>query len=177
MQTLPKSGVNIISPELKALIPKFKPGEIKSFQAMWGVTNNQPHISSDPRNAQKRLYGHKQIPTNDRIKDLNGEYVQIGVPETWVPDTQQVTKWKSFIPGLYEQHFGGVFTLHEGNIEHEELYEYLFLCSYNKNSPCRNTKIEPMFFEITKDIIVGADNDVTPVRIKRKVQEPEKEAV
>lgn len=152
MLQLSKSGVNMISKELLDTVPKFKDGEVKTFKCMWGIPNNQPHLMGNP-NKKPILFGHSQIPTNDRIKDpITGKHVIIGVIEDFTAETEHVTKYKTFIPGQNELEFSGIFLLREGNQDEEELYEYLYLCNYNRDNPNRNKKIEPMFYEVNSNI-------------------------
>jgi len=152
MLQLSKSGVNMVSQQLLDTIPKFKDGEVKTFKCMWGIPNNQPHYMGNP-NKPPVLYGHSQIPTNDRIKDpFTGKHVIIGVIEDFTAETEHVTKFKTFIPGMNEVAFSGTFLLREGNQDEEELYEYLYLSNFNRDNPNRNKKIDPMFYEVKSGV-------------------------
>lgn len=142
----------MVSQQLLDTIPKFKEGEVKTFKCMWGIPNNQPHYMGNP-NKPPVLYGHSQIPTNDRIKDpFTGKHVIIGVIEDFTADTEHVTKYKTFIPGMNEIAFSGTFLLREGNQDEEELYEYLYLSNYNRDNPNRNKKIDPLFYEVKANV-------------------------
>lgn len=151
MQKLQQTGINCITKELEALIPKFKPGEVKVFQLLGGIPNNDPDMNE--RQKQPLLYGHRQIPTKDRIKDLDGNFVEIAVVEQFDAKSGALIKPRLFVPNMGMKENPGTFILAEGNLEHEELYEYLSLCNYNESSvnPNRNRNIEPLFFEIKQD--------------------------
>lgn len=151
MQKLIQSGVNCITKELEALIPKFKPGEVKVFQLLGGIPNNDPDMNE--RQKQPVLYGHRQIPTKDRIKDLDGNFVEIAVVEQFDTKTGALIKPRLFVPNMGMKENPGTFILAEGNLEHEELYEYLAICNYNEScvNPNRNKNVEALFFEIKQD--------------------------
>lgn len=169
MLKLPKSGVNMISEKLYADIPKFKENETKVFQTLNGIPNGDPDLTE--RAKEPILYGHCQIPTQDRIKDpYTGEHINIGVVEDFVPETSAVLKYKLFVPGMHEGKFWGKFTLKQGNQDDEELYEYLCICNYNRDNPNRNKKTEPLFYEIK----TPAEKIFTPLPkvVTAKRQEP-----
>lgn len=146
MLQLQKSGINMISEELKNSIPKFEDGEVKVFQMLNGIQNSDP--DQVERAKSPILYGHSQIPTQDKIKDpFTNEHVVIAVVEDFAVETGALIKSKLFVPGMNERKFYGKFTLTEGD---EELYEFLYLCNFNRDNPNRNKKVEPLFYEIKK---------------------------
>lgn len=156
MLQLSESKVNMISDEYRESIPKLV--GTKVFQMLNGIPNGDPDLTE--RQKQPILYGHCQIPTQDRIKDpKTGHTVIIGVVEDFEPKTGVVTKWKLFVPGMAERKFWGKFSLIEGNLADEEMYEYLQICNYNRDNPNRNKKIEPMFYEIKQ----GAEKEFKPL--------------
>lgn len=149
MLQIEKTGVNMISKDYQQSLKGFEPGETKYFQMLNGIPNNDP----DPTEKAKRpiLFGHTQIPTQDRIKDpFSKQHVIIGVVEDFVAETGFVTKWKLFVPNMHLPQSPGKFSLVEGNQDHEELYEYLQMCNYNRDNPNRDKKVEALFYEIVQ---------------------------
>ena len=153
---------NNISDELLASIPPLKEGEVKSFRMLNGV----PYPDPDFEERQKRpvLYGGLQIRTFDRIKDpyktnekgdAVGGYVDIGVIEEFDPISERPIKFKLFVVGQGV----GQFLLSGNRPEDVELYEYLYLCKYNK----KNNKTNDALFE---EIIYKSEDETMDDEIK-----------
>ena len=134
---------NNISPELKAKIPKLKPGEVVTFQMLNGTSNPDP----DPREQAKEpmIYGKKQLRTNFRIYDeALGEYVDVGAVERW--NGERPENFIMFVPGMGEHsRFPGKFSLTGGRVKDEELFEVLWLSPEREGSPCKDASIEVIF--------------------------------
>jgi len=143
---------NKISNELKATIKPLK-GTV-TFQMLTGAINNDPDKTE--RDKYPWLYPVFQIPTKERIKDpyLNngkGGVVEIGVVENFDIEAgiEKITP-RLFAPGKGEPQFRylGKFSLQEGKLEDEEVYEYLQICNENRDNPHRNVKSDILFYEI-----------------------------
>lgn len=161
MLRIAKSGINMISEDYLKSIPKFKEGEIKSFQLLNSVPNNDSDLSE--RQKRPYFYGHVQIPTQDRIydmkKDEKGDWVKadnvrIAVVEEYSVETGELIKPKLFVPNMHLPQNPGIFTLREGHADDEELYEYLCICNYNRDNQNRNKRVEPLFYEIKQTQVV-----------------------
>lgn len=142
---------NNISDELRATIPEFKEGDVKSFRMLTGVENNDPDLNE--RLKTPVFYGAVQIPTIDKIKDPYiknkegkqvGGYVDIGVVEDFDTATENVKRTKLFVPG----HGIGTFCLSGDKLEDVELFEYLWLCKYNKKNCNPRTEHQALFEEV-----------------------------
>lgn len=173
---------NNISDELKAKIPKLKPGERVSFQMLNGVPNPEP----DPKERAKQgevLYGKVQIMTNFRIFDegANG-YVDVGCVDQW--DGDKPVRFRRLIPGITGVHlhnlaFGGRFDLSGDKGSDVELFEVLFLSPEREGSPCRDNAY-PVKFKIV-DEKASARSTINRVDRLKKVLDiletmPEEEA-
>lgn len=142
---------NNISDELRATIPEFKEGTIRTFKMLTGVVNNDPSL--EERLKTPVFYGAVQIPTVDKIKDpyiknkageVVGGYVDIGVVEKFDTATENVERTILFVPG----HGIGTFCLSGDKLEDVELFEYLWLCKYNKKNCNPRTEHQALFEEI-----------------------------
>ena len=165
---LEKTGVNCISPEMKAMLPKLKPGETKKFQMLGGVPNFDP----DPTEREKRpmLFGWKQIPTYDTIRDWHtGDHVIIAVVQDFEPSTGALVKSRTFVPNQGLAQNPGIFMLIGGNIEHEELYEHFVMSNYNQSNPHRDISKDALFYEINPEA-TGFKPIPKPIQV---VQQPE----
>ncbi len=145
MQTHNLSGINKISEKLLALIPRLEQGEVARFQMLNG-SENPDEIA---RKQYPLIYGKQQIPTNERIKDLDGRYVDIGVVESW-DNTGKPERFKRYVSGekYGGLHFDGLVVLNGGNLEDEELYTHMMISNHNENSLLgenRNKSIIPMY--------------------------------
>lgn len=142
---------NRISEQLrKECIPKLKKGEVRKFQMLTGVENNDPDLTE--RAKQPIFYGAYQVRTWDRIFDPylnNGEggYVDIGVVEEFDIKANQPTKFRLFVPGQGT----GKFLLTGGKIKDEELFEYICICNENGSFKYRDESIQPLFEEINEE--------------------------
>jgi len=142
---------NNISPELKAQIPKLKPGEIVTFQMLHGTPNPEP--DEKERSKSPILYGKRQVLTmfriyDEHIKDESGKkvggYVDMGCVDGWVGDTP--SRFRCFVPGQGQSsQFQGKFSLSAGNVQDEELYEILWLSPEREGSPCSDISVEKLF--------------------------------
>lgn len=147
---------NNFSPELKALIPKLKPGERVSFQMLNGVPNPEPDQKERAKQGDM-LYGKVQLITNYRVydkfqKDSDGKvvggYVDGGCVDQW--DGDRPSRFRRFMPGVTPVHlhnlaFGGKFDLVGGKASDEELFEALFLSPEREGSPCPDPSFEIKF--------------------------------
>ena len=110
-------------------------------------------VMEDGSQYWEEVFGKHQIPTSDRIKDpffkrgvsTTPEYVQIGVPAEINPNTEAVVSTKPLIPGIGESQFLGKFSLVGGDVEDEEMYEYLWLSNLNGSNPNRDKSIAPLY--------------------------------
>jgi hypothetical protein len=139
---------NKISDEMKAMMPKLKAGEVKSFIKVNGVINRDPEDKY--RLKSPILYCTEQIPTKARIIDWHtGEPVDVGVPDRWNKN-DGVLSTRFFMPGIGELHFKntGMFSLSGDRVEDVELYEYLSICPYNEGNPHRDKSVDAIFKEI-----------------------------
>lgn len=169
-----QGNFNKISDKLKATIPVLKPGEVVTYQLLTGVPN--PDTDENEKRKNPVLYGKIQIPTNDRIYDpyqKNSEgvetpgYVDIGAVAFFEKDTPHFI---FLFPGMGHSIFTGKFSLTIGNIEHDELYEFLCLSNRNESNPNRDKSVAPLF----KQVNALADSKATSGRIatlKRAINE------
>ncbi len=140
-----KGKFNDISPELLKKIPKLEHGKEVVFQMLNGIKNPDP----DPDEQRKRpmLYPKHNIPTRDRIKDIDGDYKDLILCDAWKGD--EPLRQTFFMPGKdLGGLFMGKFSLFGGNAKDEELYEYLMLTNSNQDSVLgkeRDTSILPIF--------------------------------
>lgn len=138
---------NRISDELKAKIQPLQIGQVVTFKML----NGTPNPDDEDKKKRPILFGKQQIPMSDRIKDGKG-FVNVGVVTEWNED--KPARFRVFVPGIgWDNHFNGHFSLTGGNIEDEELYEYLMLTNWNKDS------------------LVGAARDKTKVPLFELVDE------
>ena len=174
MQVL--KNFNNISEELKSSIPQLKNGEVKTVQMLTGVKLLQ--VQEDGSQYFEEVYGKRQIPTRDRIKDpffkrgvsTTPEYVHIGVPVEVNANSEAVETTKFFMPGIGESQFLGKFSLLGGDLDDDELYEYLWLSNYNASNPYRDKSIEPLYdfidiTKVTKEKRKGANNKLTALSL------------
>ena len=119
------------------------------FKMLHGVENLDPEPPAHNESPKpKVLYGARQIPTQDRIKDpykvVNGKevggFVNIGVPDRF-NEAGQPIHTKCFVPG----HGTGIFGLNGNSVEDVELYEYLMLSNHNQNNPYRDKRKDAMY--------------------------------
>ena len=149
MQVL--KNFNNISKELLESVPKLQYGEVKTIQMLTGTKLLQ--VMEDGSQYWEEVFGKQQIPTSDRIKDpffkrgvsTTPEYIQIGVPAEINPNTESVVSTKPLIPGIGESQFLGKFSLVGGDVEDEEMYEFLWLSNYNGSNPNRDKSVNPLF--------------------------------
>jgi len=173
MQVL--KNFNNISEELKNSIPPLKNGEVKTIKMLTGTRMLQ--VNEDGSQFFEDVFGKHQIPTKDRIKDpfykrggTTPEYVHIGVPLEVNPTSEAVETTKFFMPGMGHTQFLGKFSLVGGDVDDEELYEYLWLSNYNGSNPHRDKSVTPMyeFIDIkkeSKERRKGANNKLTALSI------------
>ena len=136
---------NDLSKELLGKIKKLSSGESVTFSMLTGIKNPDP----DPDEQRKRpmLYPKHNIPMNDYIKDLDGEWKHIVIADSW--DSDKPAKESYFMPGLDDGGlFNGKFTLMGGNKKHEELYEYLQICNYNESPLVERDVTKPALFKV-----------------------------
>jgi hypothetical protein len=119
---------NKISDELKAKVPALEIGQTVTFKML----NGTPNPDDEDKKKRPILYGKVQIPMSDRIKD-GKNFVNIGMVTEWKED--KPARFKTFVPGVgWDNHFNGCFSLTSGKVEDEELYLYLMLTNWNKDS-------------------------------------------
>lgn len=136
---------NDLSKELLGKIKKLSSGESVTFSMNTGIRNPD----SDPDEQRKRpmLYPKHNIPMNDYVKDLDGEWKHIVIADSW--DSDKPAKESYFMPGLDDGGlFNGKFTLMGGNKKHEELYEYLQICNYNESPLVERDVTKPALFKV-----------------------------
>ena len=134
---------NDLSKDLLAKVKKLKSGESVTFAMLTGVKNPDP----DPDEQRKRpmLFPKHNIPMNDYIKDLDGEWKHIVIADSW--DSDKPARESYFMPGLDDGGlFTGKFTLMGGNKKHEELYEYLQISNYNEKPLVERDVTKPALF-------------------------------
>lgn len=141
-----KGKYNDLSAELLAKIPKLQHGQEFTFMMLTGMKNPNP----DPEEQKNRpvLYPRQNIPTRDRIKDVDGSYKDIILADGWIKD--EPTKNRLVMPGMdvNQGMFFGKFSVRGGNVADEELYQYLMLTNYNEDSVLeadRDTSVTPLF--------------------------------
>jgi len=145
---------NGISEDLKRAIPPLEPGQSVTFEMLTGVKNNDPDEKERQRNPL--LYPKANIPTRDRIKDPylakqgKDAWVDVVVADWW--DGEKPGKERFFMPGVSDGlggfQFTGRFALVGGNQKDEELYEYLMISNYNRDSvlgESRDASKAPLF--------------------------------
>ena len=133
---------NKVSKELMDSIPTLE-GTV-TFQLLTG----QPNPDEVEAKKTPMLYGKHQIRTAFRIKDpfakeKGSSYVDIVVAEDWKDD--KPTAAKPYIAGLGEVFFNGKFSLSEGNVEDEELYEVFMISPERLGSTCADKAVQPLF--------------------------------
>lgn len=138
-------NLNNISQKLRESIPPMN-GEVL-FQMLNGHKNND--FDRDAREKNPILYGKTQIPTYARIRDPfanegKGATVSIGVP-TGFDVNGNATSYKPFLAGMYDDIFRGKFSLMQGKIEDEDLYEVFWLLNENESNPHRDKSVKPLF--------------------------------
>ncbi len=140
-----KGKFNDISAELQKKITPLGKGESVLFQVLGSIPNPDP----DPNEVKKRPFLHprRNIPMNDYIKD-GDNWMKIVVADRWEKD--EPLQERFFLPGieLGASLFNGKFQVTGGNKKDEELYEYLMITNYNKDSVLgedRDDSIEPLF--------------------------------
>lgn len=169
-------NLNNISEKLKKSIPPMN-GEVL-FQMLNGHKNND--MDREQREKEPVLYGKTQIPTFARIKDPfanegKGAVINIGVPMAF--DTNgNATSFKPFLTGLHDGKFNGKFSLMEGRIEDEQLYEVFWLLNENASNPNRDTSVPALFkivnFKEETKTKIGAIDILREALDKLKSMEP-----
>ena len=150
---------NDLSKELWGKVKKLKSGESATFIMLTGIKNPDP----DPEEQRKRpmLYPKHNIPMNDYIKDLDGEWKHIVIADSW--DTDKPARESYFMAGLDDGGlFNGKFTLMGGNKKHEELYEYFQITNYNESPLVERDVTKPALF---KEINLKAEATQTTSKI------------
>lgn len=153
------------------------------FKMLHGVNNLDPDPPAPGEMRKpKVLYGAKQIPTQDRIRDPYktnpatgkevGGFVTIGVPDRF-NDNGQPIHTKCFVPG----HGTGIFGLNGNSVEDMEMYEYLMLSNYNESNPHRDRKKEALYRLYDEEIDGQEFNIVQTKKKGRKPKAKEAEAV
>lgn len=143
---------NNISNELKAKIPRLKPGEVVTFQMLNGIANPDPDEKEKAK--EPVLYGKKQIRTNFRIydeglrddasKEVVGGYVDVGCVDIWNGDKPD--RFRMFVPGMGQHsRFPGKFSLIGGRQQDEELFEILWLSPEREGSLFKDASIAPLY--------------------------------
>lgn len=138
-------NLNNISDKLRQSIPPMN-GEVL-FQMLNGHKNND--MDRAEREKEPILYGKTQIPTFSRIKDPfandgKGATVNIGVPTSFDANGNP-TSFRPFLAGLHDGKFNGRFSLMQGKIQDEELYEVFWLLNENESNPNRDKSVQPLF--------------------------------
>lgn len=154
---------NKISQELKDQIPPFE--NLVVLQMLNGVANPEP--DAEARKNQPFLFGKKQLRTQFKIKD-GKNIVPIVLAEGWT-DEKEPTKAKCFVAGIGETHFSGVVPLTPGSIEHEELYETLWLSPEREGSPFSDNAIPKLFRFV--DVKKDSENKISKVAKLREALE------
>ena len=138
---------NKISPQLEESIPALEGAAI--FEMLNGVPNPEPDATERAKQPQF-LYGKTQLKTRFKIKDPHTKkIVEIVVAEGWTNDGHP-ERAKLFVAGIGETHFGGIFTLQEGNVDHEELFRAFYISPEREGSPCPDAKITPLYRLVNK---------------------------
>ena len=166
MKVIPKK-YNDLSPELLAKINKLKSGEQVTYQMLNGVRNPDP----DPDEQRKRpmLYPKHNIPMNDYIKDLDGEWKHIVIADSW--DTDKPARESFFMAGLQDGGlFTGKFTLMGGNKKDEELHEYFQISNYNESPLVERDVTKPALFKLI-NLKAEASQTTNKIGILRKALE------
>lgn len=144
-----KGKFNDLSADLLKKIKPLAKGESVVFQVLGSVPNPDP----DPQEVKKRPFLHpkRNIPMNDYIKD-GDSWMKIVVADRWEKDEPVMERF--FLPGLdLGGLFNGKFELQGGNKKDEELYEYLMVTNYNRDSVLgedRDDSIEPLFTVVNR---------------------------
>jgi len=166
MLVLKESGINAISKEYLDSLRKLEEGETVYFQLLTGIPNNDPDLTE--RAKRPINYGHVQIPAMDTIKDpFSKQTVRIGVVEDYDVRTGEVSKYKCYVPNQHLPQNPGIFSLRGGNLDDEELFEYLQITNYNRDVPNRDGKKEALFYEIKKNENTHKPVIVTPIQLKK----------
>jgi hypothetical protein len=168
---------NKISEELKKKIPTLKPGEVKTFQMLNGLPNNDPEEAV--RRANPVLYGKTQLLTQYRIWDADikndkgekiGGYVDIVLAKGW--HNNEPTGAKMFVPGIDAGQFTGKFDLVGGRLDDQELWEVLYLSPERQGSPCPDESV-PVKFKLL-DFAKETEGTLTDFDIMMKALEQAK---
>jgi hypothetical protein len=137
---------NKISDKLKSEIPVLKPGEVKTFECLWGIPNPDPDPQEKIKNP--KLYGKRNLATKFRIfdpyiKDDGGKevggYVDVVAAQSW--DKGEPTE-RLFVPGFGQFQFSGKFALQGGKLEDMELFEILWLSHQREGNPHRDKTVQ-----------------------------------
>jgi len=167
-------NLNQVSDELLAAIPKLEPGQLKTFQCLWGVKMHDAQESTK----FSEEYGKRRFNMKDKIYDpYTKKTVDIGVPVEVV--NGQATEFKKFAPGETEGKFGGRFSLSGDNPDEVEIFEYLMLSNLVQNNKHRTSK-EPALLKllgvtedaVTHQIIKPPKLVDTSKKEKKEAQEP-----
>lgn len=135
-------NLNQVSDDLLAAIPKLEPGELKTFQCLWGIKVHDAEQSDK----FKLEFGKRRFNLKDKIYDpYQKKTIDIGIPDQIV--NGQATEFKKFAPGESEGKFGGRFSLSGDNPDEVEIFEFLMLSTWVKNNKHRTSK-EPALLEL-----------------------------
>lgn len=136
------TNLNQVSDELLASIPKLEPGQLKTFQCLWGVKVHDAE-QSDKFTLE---FGKRRFNCKDKIYDPYAKKtIDIGIPIEIV--NGQATEFKKFAPGESDGKFGGRFALSGDNAEEVEIFEYLMLSNLVENNKHRTSK-EPALLKL-----------------------------
>lgn len=128
-------NLNQVSDELLASIPKLEPGQLKTFEALWGINVHDAEESSK----FTKEFGKRRFNLKEKIIDpFTKKTVDIGVPDQIV--NGHATEFKKFAPGESETKFGGRFSLSGDNPEEVEIFEFLMLSNILQNNKHRTSK-------------------------------------
>jgi hypothetical protein len=135
--TIIKNILNDVSEELLAEIPKLQPGEIRTFQCLWGVKVHD----AENANVFSMQFGKKRFNLKDTIYDpYSKKTVNIGVP--LLIEGDRVIEYKKFAPGESETQFCGKFSLSGDNVEDIEAFEFFMLSNRVTTNKHRSVRAE-----------------------------------
>lgn len=137
---------NEVSEKLLADIPTLNPGELKTFQCLWGIKVHE----ADNESKYEMAYGKRRFMCYDKIYDpYLKTTVDIGIAEQMEGDKPKT--YKVFAPGETDMKFGGRFSLSGDNIEDIELFKFFMLWNKTKGNKHRSANVEPLIELLSTD--------------------------
>lgn len=117
---------NKISEKLAATLKPLKPGQTVTIELL--------NFEIDHPTGRRLYGGSVSLPGRDTIRDLDGNFVDIGIPR--VIENGTVKKVEEFVlNGGESTMVSGRFDLSGDNLQHVKWWEFFQLANYNKSNP------------------------------------------